>query len=323
MTKTGFHGWRVTILETVLYRLVLFFISLLPRRVAYAMARRLGRSKYRAKRRGLQPQLENLSTRLQLTEVEANSVLERSFELEASEFLDGALCRFRPKANLLNLVEVRGLENLSEALREGKGAILYSGHVRGNFSFFAALGLLGYKPNPVRLQLSSMQHPVRRWFGDRFDRMLIERFDCRFLWTRPESFGVAVQGANALRRNEVVLILMDLSFSAENVEVDFLGGPARFPLGPALLAKATGAPLLDYYVHRDDDWIPQRVEIGPPLAVADDPQEAIQECAARLEEYIRRHPDSWSPWLINDWKLFATWGEQTPWTFFEQATNRF
>jgi KDO2-lipid IV(A) lauroyltransferase len=253
---------------------------------------------------------------------QAESVLRRSCELEASEFLEGCYIRFRSKRRIDDLVEIRGLDNLTAALEQGRGAILYSGHIRGQFSFFAALGAKGFKPNPVRLQLRSLQLPIRRWFGDRFNSLMASKFDCRFLWTERDSFGVAVLAANALRRNEVVNILIDLSFSAENAEVDFLGQPARFPLGPILLAQATGAPLLDYYVHRTDEWVPQIAEIGPALEVSAGTEATIQECARRLEERIRSHPADWGPWLIEDWKLFATWDDHEPWALLDAATNR-
>jgi lauroyl/myristoyl acyltransferase len=171
--------------------------------------------------------------------------------------------------------------------------------------------------------LREAQNPVKRWFTDHFNRLLEDRFACRFLWTLPDSFGVAVQAANALRKNEIVLVLVDLSFSAENVDVDFLGGPARFPAGPALLAEATGAPLLDYYIYRSKERPAQVAEIGPPATVTSGrTPEAVQECATRLETHIRRHPAGWSPWLIGDWKLFATWNDNAPWTFLDDATNR-
>jgi KDO2-lipid IV(A) lauroyltransferase len=322
LSKERLHAWRVIAVDTLLYRAIVLLISLLPGKLAFAAARRLGRSKYRRLRPTLGPQAENMQRRLEAAPKQVEEWLQRSYELEACEYLDGCLFRLRGKERVLGLTEIRGLENLASALSSNKGAILYSGHVRGNFTFFAALGLLGFKPNPVRLQLRSIQHPVRRWFSDRFNRMMERKFGCRFLWTQPDTFGLAVQAANALRRNEVVNILIDLSFSAENVDVDFLGGPARSPVGPLLLAQATGAPLLDYYVYRTDEWSPQIVEIGPPIHVSDDPAAAAQHCASRLETQIRKHPADWGPWLIEDWNLFATWGEESPWTFLEEATNR-
>ena len=323
MTGQRLEKWRVIVVDTLLYRAVILLISFLPKQLAYSASKAVGRFQYRRHRPALAQPVENMRMRLQIPLAEAEGGLQRSFELEASEFLEGCYFRFRPTKRTLELTEIRGLDNLTAALKHGRGAILYSGHVRGQFAFFAALGLLGYKPNPIRLQLRDIQHPIRRSFSDRFNRLMVEKFDCHFLWTQPDSFGLAVQTANALRRNEVVNVLIDLSFSAENVEVDFLGSRARFPVGPVLLAQATGAPLLDYFVYRTDDWTPQIVEIGPPHSLSDDPQLTMQQCASRLEEHIRRHPADWAPWLIRDWGLFATWGDQPPWTFLQEATNRY
>jgi KDO2-lipid IV(A) lauroyltransferase len=46
-----------------------------------------------------------------------------------------------------------------------------------------------------------------------------------------------------LRAGAVVPLLADRDLSARGVEVDFFGGRARLPAGPALLALRTGAPL--------------------------------------------------------------------------------
>ncbi len=317
------QAWRVVLIHTLLFRVAILLISVLPRRRAFSAARRLGRFKYRRVRPGLTYQAGNIQRCLGVGAEQADRWLERSFELEASDFLAGCFFRTRPAKEVLELTEIRGLEHLTAALEKNKGAILYSGHVYGQMSCFATLGLLGYKPNPVRLQLRSIQHPVRRWFGDRFNRLLETKFACRILWSTPDSFGVAVKAANALRRNEVVNILIDLSFSAENIDVEFLGDRAHFPSGPVRLAQVTGAPLLDYFIHRTDDWVPQIVEIGEPYYVQDDAAAAMQHCAARLEAKIRQHPAEWAPWLIRDWQLFATWSGRPAWTFLREAANRF
>src|SRR6478672_7847852 len=195
MTSDSFRRWRITFVHTLLYRAVLLVPSLLPARLAVAIACRVGRVKYRSMRPRLDAQSSNMQRRLQVSADVTQRVLRRSYELEACEVLEGALARFRPKA-MLDLTEIRGLENLTAALEGGKGAILYSGHIRGNFSFFPALGALGYKPNIIRLQLREAQNPVKRWLTDHFNRLLEDRFACRFLWTLPDSFGVAVQAAN-------------------------------------------------------------------------------------------------------------------------------
>ena len=123
--------------------------------------------------------------------------------------------------------------------------------------------------------------------------VLEERFGCRCIWMGPENFGVAVKAANVLRENGVVVMFVDSLHRKLGVEVSFLEGRWRFTSGPALLAKTTGAPMLDFYVHRGEGWFPQVAEIGAPLAPCDSLAEVTQACATRLEQHVRGHPAQW------------------------------
>ena len=51
-----------------------------------------------------------------------------------------------------------------------------------------------------------------------------------------------------LRAGKLVALVADRDMSRSGVEVDFLGGVAKMPSGPAILAIESGAPLLTAYV---------------------------------------------------------------------------
>jgi len=170
--------------------------------------------------------------------------------------------------------------------------VLYSLHVRGQYALCAALAKLGHPPSIVGYPPVRGMVPFDRRFRQ-WRYSILEELGCRCLWMSRDNFGVAVKAANVLRANGVLVMFMDVSHRKLGVEVTFLGGRARFTSGPALLAHTTGAPLLDFYIHRGEAWFPQVAEIGPPLTVAGTVQEATQECAARLEAHLLRHPAQW------------------------------
>jgi predicted LPLAT superfamily acyltransferase len=55
----------------------------------------------------------------------------------------------------------------------------------------------------------------------------------------------------ALRRGEIVALHGDRSLSEADLKVPFLGGEARFPIGPYFLAAASGAPLFQVFAVRE------------------------------------------------------------------------
>ena len=266
--------------------------SWLPFRSAYAAARRLGRLEYRVRRHEepfLRPELiEGLA--LDDGEVERSSRL--SCELSACQDLEYCLYTRSRGRNMERLIELRGLEHLEQALESGRGAILYSGHVRGDFTLFAALAARGFTVNVIGFRPDCCLRAARLSFCRRCAKRLEERLGLRFLWMEPEGFGVAARAANALRRNEIVTMEVDTPYAKREVaEVAFFGRPTIFAAGHAVISELTGAPLLDFFVHRAEGWFPQIGEIGPPFTVAlGGRQAAVQETAARLEAHARRHP---------------------------------
>jgi lauroyl/myristoyl acyltransferase len=119
-------------------------------------------------------------------------------------------------------------------------------------------------------------------------------------------FAVAARAANALRRGELVTVEIDHTHSERNLDSTFLGRPARFPLGPLVLARSTGAPMVPFWLHRPKRRVPMIAEIGDPVVVGDDLAESLRACLEPLEASIRAHPESWSTWLFPERSLWSS-----------------
>lgn len=281
-------------------RLFVVLLRLLPHRLSRSATRVLARLRYRRYRSGIRPKARNIRERLHVSCAEAEAILKRSFELELAAIGDGARFRSLRRENVSGVIEVRGLERLDEALAAGRGAVMSTGHVAGFAVFFAALGVLGYQPNLIRLRAHSSKGLLARWAYERYNKRL-ERHGCTTLWMDSGAFDVGVRALNALRRNEVVISPIDLTQSGDNARVTFLGAPALMPRGLAVLADISGAPVLDFFVYRGADGR-LVATIGEAWKV-DDVDAGVQRSATALEQHVREHPADWSPWhVFDDWR---------------------
>lgn len=136
-------------------------------------------------------------------------------------------------------VRFAGAEALYEAMAAGRGAIVVAPHV-GNWEWGAlALARLGFQVHAVTgVQLGTALSPAVR--------------------ALKESQGIAVHTPDdgfrplvtALRRGGVVLLLTDGDVHARSVLVPFFGRAVPYPVGPALLARRSGAPIVHAHARR-------------------------------------------------------------------------
>jgi lauroyl/myristoyl acyltransferase len=113
--------------------------------------------------------------------------------------------------------------------------------------------------------------------------------------------GAAKKVLGALRRNEMVGLMMDLGPRAQafdNVEAEFFGTPTSFPAVAASLARVSGAPIVVSACVRQRDNTFTGIAL-PPIFVArtklaaEDVQRATQAIAHGLEGFVTRWPDQW------------------------------
>jgi lauroyl/myristoyl acyltransferase len=98
----------------------------------------------------------------------------------------------------------------------------------------------------------------------------------------------------ALRRGEVVAMQGDRALGDRgDASVPFFGTPARFPLGPFILARASGAPVIPAFCLLDHArrYV---ISLGNPIEVeAGGEDAALRHWVTLLEEMVRSHPAQW------------------------------
>ena len=200
-------------------------------------------------------------------------------------------------------IEIEGRAHWDAARACGRGVILATGHL-GNWevlgAWLAALGM------PVWV----IYHPFREERLERFVRGRRERAGVRGI----PADGTSLRAWRALRRGEILGILIDLVPRGESVTCIFFGRECRAAPGPARLALAAGAPIVPAcLVYRRGRM---RVRFEPAIDPAKiptgaDPTAAVGEITQRLarvlEDWIRESPEQW-PWFHDRWKMRAPRG---------------
>jgi lauroyl/myristoyl acyltransferase len=275
---------------------LLLVASRLPLPITSRLARQLGH--WRRDRQGAQldAQRAYIASRLRVPEADAGRILTRSFELMSFEDLDCWLCNRWNRDNLDRAFRFEGLENLQDALSRGHGALLYGAHIYSQVSLFIGLALRGFPVRViVRKRPSRYGTAVESWFyAKRVNRM--DAVGNVFVPTTPPNPLLASQSMGALRRNEIIGLQIDTrSGQSEDVELEFLNEIKWFSQGSAMMARASGAPLIDYSLHRPPEGYPAVIRLGEPIYVKD-PLDATKQQVARIDRLLRDDPAAWTLW---------------------------
>ena len=120
------------------------------------------------------------------------------------------------------------------------------------------------------------------------------------------AIGMEVLDANAralatlsqrLRSNRLIALVADRDLSRSGVAVNFIDGPSRMPIGPALLSIQTGAPLITAFVKYESEGI--RIIFEEEIAIPSEGDQAsriaamTQVCADRFGRLITLHTADW------------------------------
>ena len=102
--------------------------------------------------------------------------------------------------------------------------------------------------------------------------------------------------AQRLRQGALVALVADRDLSRSGIDVNFFGGPARMPAGPALLAMKTSAPLITAFVSYTHTVIHIEFnEVAIPASGSEEQRvsRTVQAMADQFENGIAAHPQDW------------------------------
>ncbi len=182
------------------------------------------------------------------------------------------------------LAGVEGVAALEEAAAAGRGVVVLTAHL-GNWELAGRL-LARHGARPTHVVVAAEADPA------------LERFlrggaaPVRFVTRAAPTASLSLVAA--LRRGEIVALQGDRALGTRgDVSHPFFGAPALFPLGPFVLARAAGAPVVPAFCLLDADRR-YRIVAAPPARVEAGAEAlALGRWVATLEDMVRRHPEQW------------------------------
>ena len=184
-------------------------------------------------------------------------------------------------------VVFQGWDNLERALGEGKGAILVSLH-QGNWDQVgAAIALRSYPLNVVAESFSSAK----------LNEYVQGRRREKGMKVIPMKNGVG-RMVQALRRNEILALLIDIPGADKGVGVRFFDAITQMPRGAATLALKTEARVLPISSVRLPGncflaMIGEYIRFQPSGQLKKDTQALTQAIMSSLEGFVSQYPDQW------------------------------
>jgi len=276
-----------------LYQWTLYLARTLPLPVLYGLARLVGGLVYLFSSRDRATMRHNLLIALNGADPQANHaiILWRVFQnyavymVDFFRLLDMDLLDSQRCAQLYE-----GRRHLDEALAQGRGVILLTAHL-GNWEI-GGLGLraLGYPVTVVTLKHNSaftnhLVNTMRSRHGIRVIELGVSAYD-------------GIEIIRALQRQEVLAVLGDRVFADRAGRTTLFGRTVLLPLGPILMAMATGAPIVPAFSVMEEPGCYRGI-IQPALEIYRGPdheaalQHNLRQVAGVFERVIRRFPDQW------------------------------
>jgi KDO2-lipid IV(A) lauroyltransferase len=281
-----FAGWRV--------------VRWLPESTAYKLAYSV--SDFLVKRNGksVQRLRSNLSrTQPGITALDLDLLVIEAMRSYMRYWCDTFRLPDWSKKRILDTVTVTNEHLLIDAIAAKTGVIVAVPHA-GNWdhagAYFCAKGIrlvtVAERLKPEKLFLKFLAY--RQAMG-----MEVLPLDGRVLNTLEER----------LNEGALVALVSDRDLSRSGIEVEFFGGKARMPAGPALLALRTKAPLITAFVSYTESGVHIEFRNIMVPSAGDESckvKEIVQMTAQYFEDGISESPEDWHMlqriWIDGDFK---------------------
>lgn len=198
---------------------------------------------------------------------------------------------------LRTLIPVVGSEHLDAALAKGTGVLVLSAHLGNFFLVGTRLAIEGYANSVLINQPGDSR--LAKLMDDY--RLQVRQ---KTIHARPRREALRALH-DALRRNEIILIISDEYRRGEGVEVTLFGKTVIARRGPATVALRTGAAVVPACMIRQGDGSLKLV-IEPELQLdrsgkgAAQIRENVIRITQWLERTVRAYPDQWN-WMNIRW----------------------
>ena len=232
----------------------------------------------------------------------------RVFQNFGITFVEVCQSAFMSQDQLSRIYKVNGEDILKNALKTNHGILIVTAHI-GNWE--VAQHYMQNFDKPFSVVATKMK---QAWAN-----RLLDHLRSRFGNAVIDKKGGLPQIMQALRRGEIVALLIDQSRRKQGIAVTFFGREATATPAAALLAMRCKSTVLPGFCVRDPDG-QLTIHLKPPLEtirtgdVRSDLQTNTQTMMNAVEEMVREYPDQWF-WTLKPWKvayphLYREWEER-------------
>jgi Kdo2-lipid IVA lauroyltransferase/acyltransferase len=248
--------------------------------------------------------LENLNTAFgkELSQDQIKRLAQKFYDHLFTTFFENVRLTWMSPSQLKMGLRVEGRDNVMAASAENKGVILLGGHF-GNWEMAPIMCTEHFREFKGRF------HVLRRQLVNKtVERLLFGRYKTAGLNVLPKRNSLS-RILDVLAENDAVAFIMDQHAKAgkDGVVVDFFGKKAGTFKSLAIVARASGAPVVPTYCFRDNDGS-HVMRFLEPLKWIEHP-DSDEEIALNtrrynetIEKIILEHPEQWL-WVHRRWKI--------------------
>lgn len=200
---------------------------------------------------------------------------------------------------ILRKVQIRGEDNLHNALKEQRGVIMISAHL-GNWEIAPLLIPYCFNTPFAVVARKITLKPINRY---------ITKNRTRYGSTVIDRAGALPEMMRALRKQEILGILIDQGTkSSLGVKITFFDKFVTATSGAALLALRCKSPVIPVFCIKNNNGT-FTINIEPPLALkrTDDLREDLrtntQIMTDAIEKAVREYPEQWF-WVHRRWRKY-------------------
>ena len=190
-------------------------------------------------------------------------------------------------SEILNSITVRGQHHLDDAVKQGKGAILFTAHL-GSFDIAAQVFTTYH--TKVTIVVEPINPPIL------LDYVTALRKKAG-LGILPAQSGALRQMLKILRRGEILIFALDRDTTGDGVQSSFFGKDTNMPTEAIKIAMRTGAAIVPVFNKRRDDVRHYDIYVEPAIDVVRSGTDALaknmKQIITVMERYIRQGPDQW------------------------------
>ena len=280
------------------YKFVMFMswvVCHTPYKLVMAAGWILGQLYYLLIKKQRELAVKQMMPALGLSEPEARKMVRASFVNLARNVLEILYMPNITPKNFHKYIEIDHLERMTDALAEGHGVVVLTGHI-GTWEWLSAAFTMNglpvtaiAKPQP-NMQYTNALNDLRKTI----DVEIFSRGTSELL-----------SAAKALKKGKILGFLADQDGGPGGAFIPFLGKVAATPQGPAVFACKFNAPVLPAFILRQPNG-KHKVVIGEVMRFEDtgDTDKDLFDFTVRMtkiiEDIIRENPTQWL-WFQKRW----------------------